>query len=153
MICKTLPCLVCLWLTLLDVVSRASIRAVYVLICDRALRSFSTDFHTWFVFVGGVGWWSCNLHETPSWTASPSCWLPTVSAASKTRWRHRLRLRIFWRFFYSRAFCTLVCTLFPKPRATFLDAVMTFNDPWLVPWMSFRRTAFCNIVQQVKRNV
>jgi len=123
---------------------------------SNALRSFFNRLlsRLWLCFLGGVGWWSCYLHATTSWTTSSTSWLSTVPTASKTWWRHRLRLRIFWRVFHSRAFWTLVCTLFSKPCATFLDAIMRFTPSAQFPNFSFKpKTFYSIIVQQVKRNI
>ena len=84
----------------------------------------STDKQTSFVFVGGVGWRSCYLHEKASRTTCPTCRLSSVSASQKTWWRHRLRLRVFWRFFYGCTVCTLICTFISKPCAAILFALV-----------------------------
>ena len=83
----------------------------------------STEKQISFVFVGGVGWRSCYLHEKASRTTCPTCRLSSVSASQKTWWRHRLRLRVFWRFFHGCAVCTLICTFVSKPCAAILFAL------------------------------
>lgn len=90
-------------------------------------RTFRTDFYTSRVFSGGVGWRSRNLHEKASRAAGSPCRLSAILTASKTWWRHRLRLWVFWRVFYSRALCTFIRPLFSRSCATFLYALRTLR--------------------------
>ena len=111
-------------------------------ILSNAFQRFLTDWQALIVFVGGVGWWSCYLYATTPRTASPSSRLSTIPTTSKTWWRHRLRLWIFWRIFHRRALCTLVCALFSKPCATFLDAIMAFHVQWQAPEFVVQANSF-----------
>lgn len=90
-------------------------------------RTVRTDFYTSCVFSGGVGWRSRNLHEKASRAAGSPCRLSSILTASKTWWRHRLRLWVFWRVFYSRALCTFIRSLFSRSCATFLYALRTLR--------------------------
>ena len=105
----------------------------------------STDKQTSFVFVGGVGWRSCYLHEKASRTTCPTCRLSSVSASQKTWWRHRLRLRVFWRFFYGCAVCTLICTFISKPCAAILFALVGVLSckPLSLVFKTFFRNDIC----------
>ena len=116
----------------------------------------STDKQTSFVFVGGVGWRSCYLHEKAPRTTCPTCRLSSVSASQETWWRHRLRLRVFWSFFHGCAVCTLICTFVSKSCAAILFAlagVLCHKPPSRVQNILFEMIIICTEEWKCKNEI